>query len=34
MEAKIKHYITKHELNDTENRWVVARGWGKRTENG
>ena len=34
MEAKTKHNITKNELNDTENRWVVARGWGRRTEMG
>ena len=34
MEAKTKHNITKSKLNDTENRWVVARGWERRTENG
>ena len=27
MEAKTKHNITKNKLNDTENRWVVARGY-------
>ena len=34
MEAKTKQNITKNKINDTENRWVVARGWGRRTENG